>query len=264
MGLLERAHTILKDDGLAGLMRSIPPFALYKSGQYAHYLPPVIRQRLYGVKPAVVLKEYWRTRSSGGDLPFDRANRLNSYFDGHARSQLLVDIVSSLATRDAGVLELGCGVGRNLSYLHEEGYHDLTGLDINPEALAALKAEFPALAADSDLYAGAIDEVVPALETDQFDIVFTMAVLGHLHPQSEWVFDEIARITENWLITIEDERTYHWRHTPRNYADVFTSRGFEQVETIPSDAFPPAVSLHPGFVIRVFTQGKEGASLRSA
>lgn len=252
MDLLERALEKYNREGAESLLRSIPPYVSYKSGQYARHLPPRVRRRWYGMERAEVLHEYWQTRTTDNRFPYDSANALDDYVEGRARSQLLVDIVNSIAATDETIMELGCGVGRNLHYLHEQGYHRVAGLDINPEAFDVLEDEYPDLAADADLYAGAIEELVPEFETDQFDVVLTMATLGHIHRDNEWVFDEIARITGDWLVTVEDELTYHWRHTPRDYADVFASRGFEQVETITSEAFPPAVDLHAGYVARVF------------
>jgi len=57
-----------------------------------------------------------------------------------------------------------------------------------------------------------------------------MAVLEHIHPDSEWIFEDMARITGLYLITIEAEKAEHWRLYPRNYKNIFEKYGLKQVE----------------------------------
>jgi hypothetical protein len=59
-----------------------------------------------------------------------------------------------------------------------------------------------------------------------------MAVLEHLHPDSEWVFAEMVRVCQRLLITIEDEGGRSSHHTPRNYRTVFEGLGLEQIAEI--------------------------------
>jgi hypothetical protein len=51
-----------------------------------------------------------------------------------------------------------------------------------------------------------VEDVVKSFGDRTFDLVFTMAVLEHIHTTSEWVFEEIVRITNRYVVTIEDER----------------------------------------------------------
>ena len=44
---------------------------------------------------------------------------------------------------DHRILDFGCGYGRSLGELLEEGYHDLIGLDFSPAMIAAARARFP-------------------------------------------------------------------------------------------------------------------------
>ena len=59
-----------------------------------------------------------------------------------------------------------------------------------------------------------------------------MAVLEHIHDDSKWVFQEMARITKKYLICIEDEHGVSWRHFPRNHKEIFEVLGMKQVEQI--------------------------------
>ena len=76
-----------------------------------------------------------------------------------------------------------------------------------------------------------------------------MAVLEHIHPDSEFVFSERVRIAKNFLITIEDERGLSWKHSPRNYRRVFESRGAVQVWGF---ACGEVKGLSPTYVARIF------------
>lgn len=82
----------------------------------------------------------------------------------------------------------------------------------------------------------------------EYDLIYTMAVLEHIHPDSEWVFGELARATSGTLITIEDERAVTWRHFPRNYREVFEAQGLRQVH----EARLTATEDLDGFLARVF------------
>ena len=75
-----------------------------------------------------------------------------------------------------------------------------------------------------------IEEIISSFKDNAFDIVYTMAVLQHIHPASEWVFSEIVRITKSFLITMEGEDYVSWRHFPRDYKKIFESLGMKQVE----------------------------------
>ena len=166
--------------------------------------------------------DYWRD-------PKDR-NHPYYYLDAESkRSMMLVDIMKRFASPEDTILELGCNVGRNLAFLHRAGFHRLSGLDINRKALELAPLVYPELE-NTALFCGAIEEIL----TDKppcfynSDVIFTMATLEHIHPSSEWVFEEIARRCKV-LITIEDEVTKSERHFPRNYKTVFEGLGLCQV-----------------------------------
>ena len=76
-----------------------------------------------------------------------------------------------------------------------------------------------------------------------------MAVPEYIHKDSEWVFAEMARITKNLLVTIEDERGSSWRHFPRNYRKVFERLGMKQTEDLNCHGVD---GLSAAFYARVF------------
>lgn len=188
------------------------------------------------------LLEYWKS-------PWDGRNAPGNYLEGKERSELLLRLVRQHADTDASVLEIGCNVGRNLHFLYSAGFTNLTGIEISEEALRLLKATFPEMAQRIRTYNAPAEDALPHMNTDSFDLVFTMAVLEHIHSDSEWVFREIVRTANQTLITIEDEEHVSWRHFPRNYRRVFQSLGMEQIYEEDCSDIP---GLGPGFVARVF------------
>ena len=95
--------------------------------------------------------------------------------------------------------------------------------------MQALREAYPELAASATIHTSAIEEIAGALPDRAFDLVYTMAVLVHIHRDSDWIFPQIARITGDCLITIEDETTETPRHFLRNYKQLFEGEGLTQV-----------------------------------
>jgi len=198
-----------------------------------------------GAHTAGDLRHYW---SDPPDADNDPEGYLSE--DALPRSRFLVDLVQEVAPPQASILEVGCNVGRNLNALLEAGYRDLTGIEINARALDILSERQPELARHATLRNESIEDAARGFRDREFDVVYTVAVLEHIHTDSDWVLGEMARATGRALITMEDERSKTWRHFPRNYRDVFEGVGLRQVKEVP---LGPAQALSDGFVARVFT-----------
>lgn len=167
-------------------------------------------------KDRPALHEYWRNPDAG-NLPTD-------YLDGAERSAWLAEVIDSIVEHDAGIVELGCNVGRNLNALWERGFRELTGVEINQAAVQLMSTTFPQLQAE--IRVGSIEEHIKSVDGE---LLFTMAVLEHLHPDSEWVFEEIARFP--YVLTVEDEREVSERHFPRDYGRIFTRLGKKELRS---------------------------------
>ena len=173
-----------------------------------------------------------------------------AYYGPNETSDVILERLERHVGREASVLELGCSSGRHLAHLHEHGFENLTGIDLNTDAFDVMAESYPEVAAEAEFYRDAIEDVVVDLETDGFDAVYSVETLQHLHPDVEWVFDELARITADTLVTAEIERdadeagadgarsdepavNYVDDAFPlyyRDWNDVFTDRGFRQVD----------------------------------
>jgi SAM-dependent methyltransferase len=120
-------------------------------------------------------------------------------------SETLREVFDHYVSEDAAVLELGCSSGRHLEQLRRNGYENLTGIDLNDESFEVMADHFPKLAERGTFHTGAIEDIVPEMADGAFDVVYSVETLQHVHPDDEWVFEELVRITDDLLITAENE-----------------------------------------------------------
>ena len=166
--------------------------------------------------------DYWRS-------PQDTANAAKSYLAGTEKSQMLVNVFrADEIPVEGSVLELGCNVGRNLNLLLSNGYRNLSGVEVSSEALGLMRIHYADLAGTVKVYDSTIEAQIKRFRDAEFDVVFTMAVLMHIHRDSDFVFGEIARITKSTLIVIEDEEGLAVKNFTRNYKKIFERLGFTQ------------------------------------
>ncbi|HBE73717.1 MAG TPA: class I SAM-dependent methyltransferase [candidate division Zixibacteria bacterium] len=171
------------------------------------------------------IHSYWKN-------PGDAGNKPECYLETPetlARSEYLVNLVKNTGGKNDSILEIGCNVGRNLNCLRKNGYVRLSGIEISENAVKYMKDHYPELYDSVTIHNVAIENVIKKFNDLEYDVVFTMAVLEHLHWDSEWVMKEIARISKKAIITIEDEKTMGWKHFGRNYKNIFEEYGFKQV-----------------------------------
>lgn len=172
-----------------------------------------------------------------------------AHYGPNDTSDLICDILSRHLPRDAAVLELGCGSGRHLKHLADGGFEDLWGVDINAGAFDTMRETYPTLADDGTFHCSPIEEVIEDFDDGQFDAVYSVETLQHLHPDVEWVFEEVARITDDIVVTAEieepirdsasdQEMNYVDEDTPLYYRDwnrIFTSLGLVEVDVVHGD-----------------------------
>jgi len=168
------------------------------------------------------LHDFWRQPAPDGNAP-------TAYIGQVHRSRALLKLMGDMP-RDARILEVGCNVGRNLAFLHDNGYHNVAGVEISPHAVELLRKTYPQLA-DADIHVGPAEETLVSFEDDSVDMVFTMAVLEHIHPKSTEVFSNIGRIAKS-LLTIEPERHASHRQYPHDIRAIFQGLGFHLLNSV--------------------------------
>jgi SAM-dependent methyltransferase len=95
--------------------------------------------------------------------------------------------------RDAKILEVGSGYGRQLENMREMGFSRLVGMDINLTGLqqasaAGIQGDWSRL----------------PFKDESFDLVCTTGTLMHVHPMKlRAVIDELVRVTRKWIYCFE-------------------------------------------------------------
>jgi len=120
-------------------------------------------------------------------------------------TETIVALCRQYLDDEASILEVGCGSGRHLAALHDAGFDDLAGIDLNDDAISVMREHYPATAETVSFRAGAIEDLVPELDDDTFDLVYSVETLQHVHPDDTWVFEDLVRVTDDLLLTAENE-----------------------------------------------------------
>jgi SAM-dependent methyltransferase len=167
------------------------------------------------------------------------ASDLESYTDPSPVSPLLERSIESFEGEEPELLEIGCNAGRHVSYLSGEGFSKISAIELNPEAIKLFKETWPEVVQQSDILIGRAQDVTPCIDTNSYDIVYTVAVLQHI-PEPESLFEEMARIASERIIICEIEgeldepyraipsAIFHDYRTifPREYEDIFGDLGW--------------------------------------
>lgn len=130
-------------------------------------------------------------------------------------------------SKESAMLEIGCNVGRSLNYLHRHGYRNLTGIEIGCEAVELMKASFPEMYRDSRIIIGDVTEEIKKLSTNGYDLVFCHSVLVSISPRCNHIFKEMARVSNKFILTLENEGSY--TVYPRNFKKMFEKQGYKMI-----------------------------------
>ncbi|WP_232686178.1 class I SAM-dependent methyltransferase [Halobacterium zhouii] len=189
------------------------------------------------------VRHEWAERSG------EYSPRYYAYYGPNETSETVRRTVAEFADSDPSVLELGCSSGRHLSHLYDNGFEDLAGVDINADAFDVMADAYPDLASAGEFHCADIQDAASGFDDDAFDVVYSVETLQHVHPDDAATFDELARITGDLLVTVENEGdtgldeppeqdvNYVRDDVPLFYRDwnrVFTGRGFREVEVTQS------------------------------
>jgi len=111
---------------------------------------------------------------------------------GVTRTELNEEFFSSLK-KDSSFLEVGCNRANQLMILHEQGFENLWGIDINKKALHIAKEN-----KQFNLVEGSGFDI--PFKDGFFDVVFTSGVLIHIAPENlPKIMDEIYRVTKRYI-----------------------------------------------------------------
>lgn len=221
--------TLLREEGAVEFLRTIPDATL-------EFLGFILLDSRSILMDSTEVSRRWATRS--GEYSPDFYAELGP----DEGSESIRAVLDEYVDTDAAILELGCSVGRHLSHLHAHGYTNLHGIEINRDALVTMGDTYPQLAADGTFYLDAIEAVLPEFEDGQFDVVYSYETLELVHPDNDWIYGELARITDELVITVENEGQDEYASVEfaveelddfpiyyRKYRPIFTALGLEEV-----------------------------------
>jgi pseudaminic acid biosynthesis-associated methylase len=127
---------------------------------------------------------------------FGRAYTERNDRDRPERVEAWRRLIDGIAPRR--VLEVGCNVGWNLTYLERLGVTELYGVEPQPGAAARARSRRP----DSRVMIATAFEL--PLADRSCDLVFTSGVLIHIAPDALGAaLDEIHRVAGRWIAAIE-------------------------------------------------------------
>ena len=176
------------------------------------------------------------------------------------RSNLLLKTFNEHISKNDNIIELGCNVGRNLDFLWRDGYRKLNGIEMQKEAITLMKKTYPEMSNNISIHHAFLEKLMPAIKDDFYDTTFTMAVLLHIHPTSEFIFKEMVRTTKKFIVLIEDEPTWPgykvWRAIGRKYKPIFENLGCTEIYHHRSNKTIDGLNRH--YHVRVFRVNPKG------
>ena len=148
------------------------------------------------------------------------------------------------------ILELGCNAGRNLSALWNAGWKRISGIEINENALVVAQRSHSELRS-KELINNDFESGLPEMleQNYKYDLIFSMAVLQHVHPDSILdVIENVKKLSNKYVITIEYEASKVFPYIENyDYNKLIVDEDWGQISTEELDFFGL-----PGYVFRLF------------
>ena len=205
-----------------GLMmeRNYFPIFLYIKKFFNTFFPKI----LFGLSPnRYWAQQHWKFQGKEDIHGFDK------YSEGSEFFPVIIHEIQIRVKNHNSILDLGCNCGYCLNELKKEGYTNISGIDISPEAIAFGRENFNIT--DVSLILGSFEEILPKLvrQKKQFDLVYSVgATLELVHPSFD-IIQHIAKISKGYVVLI----IFEWGHSyPRFWEYEFNRNGFILVKCI--------------------------------
>lgn len=154
-------------------------------------------------------------------------------------------------------LEIGCCDCANLFTLRKMGFHDLSGVEINNEFLAAGQRYDGVAFSEIHSYCDSIEHYAATCKS-QYDVLFSCAVMQHINPLMNTTFSDLANMSKTYIVSVEAEDQCNPIHFARNYQRVFERLGFQQIRSalIQRDSYQNVDGRIVGYTVRIFKRSK--------
>lgn len=161
---------------------------------------------------------YWENRGLG------EAHGPHQYIELQESSYALIDeVVRQASGPGAPILDVGCNVGRHLDALHQRGFTNLHGVDIQKVAIEHMARIFPEMAAHAHFQQGTFQTCLPQIPDSFFEVVFTHGATVELVPPSFPVCQHMARAARKAVVMVINENGHAF---PRLWEAEFLRAGF--------------------------------------
>ena len=109
-------------------------------------------------------------------------------------------------------------------------------MEISEHVVKRLRIEYPCLAM-IPVDIGPAELSIQKYDGNSVDVIFTMSVLEHLHPDCRFLFEEIARVARKYVLAIEPRqgKRSHMQY-PWDIKNEFTAVGLTCIDTKPWSA----------------------------
>ena len=127
-----------------------------------------------------------------------------------------------------------------------------------------MKELYPELYNKITLYIGSFEETLCTVPDNSYDVCLIMGTGKYIHPANNSVFSEMVRISRKYILTVENEVTFHPLSFPRNFKLVFESLGCRELDSfILTKANYPKLNdwNYIGCTARLIGVSKEGRCL---
>ncbi len=168
-------------------------------------------------------KRHWKTQKFGDIHGYDKYCKENR----SDVSCILREIKSYSDSKDDKILDLGCNCGYTLSKLYENGYSNLTGIDICSDAInwGTENLDLKAVSMINDSFDVGLNNLIKT--GSYFDIIYTIGATIELISPAYDLIGALCKLSKKYVVLIISEYDHSY---PRYYEYEFAKHGFYEIK----------------------------------
>lgn len=167
----------------------------------------------------------------------------------YAGPQRTVEVLTRYVSKEARILDAGCGTGLTGQILHAQGYHSVEGLDLSTGMLAEARRKNCYAA----LHQQALGEPLD-FPTDAFDAVLCVGIFARAHVPSRSL-DELIRLTRPGGYLFSTLRTLFYETSDFKDKMAALEEAGQWCLVEAGQPFPATPATDPDFHMQVWVHG---------
>jgi 2-polyprenyl-3-methyl-5-hydroxy-6-metoxy-1,4-benzoquinol methylase len=159
-------------------------------------------------------------------------NNFENYDEKYDYKINLVDLQFNNFSKDANILDIGCGKGHYIRHMIDRGYNNILGIEFSTLCSQKYLTDIPHLNVD-------FLEYCQTIKNNHYDVCLCMDVLEHIsYDQVEFMIENISRIGNNSILGIANHsdifmgEELHIIQENSNWWKTLLSKKFTTVEKI--------------------------------